>query len=186
VRLRNSRRTLPIPPLLASLAVGGFQVSTDEKGTYAAAARACTNAVAVASACGTFEVGTEASGFERLTSLRQILTLRHHPHRAPCACHLTRLVESILWRHAKRRYACAARYWRYRWFVGEKTEHFAQVCVRLLSPLISSVLKLANEEAVTYLLALLPPHNLGAPHQPHQDRQSTLEPDLRTFCGSCA
>jgi hypothetical protein len=42
------------------------------------------------------------------------------------------------------------------------------------------MLKFANEEAATYLLALLP-HILGAPHQPRQDRQSTLEPDLRTF-----
>jgi hypothetical protein len=44
-------------------------VSTDKKGIlYAAAARACANAVAAASACGAFEVGTGASGFERLTS----------------------------------------------------------------------------------------------------------------------
>ena len=56
-------------PLLASLAVEGFPVSTDERGRYVAAARACTNAVAVASACGTFEVGTDASGLERLTRL---------------------------------------------------------------------------------------------------------------------
>ena len=57
--------------------------------------------------------------------------------------------------------------------------------MRLLSPLVSYVLKLANEEVVTYLLALPPPHNLGAPHQPDQDRRNTLEPDLRTFCRSC-
>jgi hypothetical protein len=55
----------PFPPLLASLAVGGFQ--RIRKGMYAAAARACANAVATTSACGAFEVGTGASGFERLT-----------------------------------------------------------------------------------------------------------------------
>ena len=46
--------------------------------------------------------------------------------------------------------------------------------------LVSYMLKFADEETVTYLLALLPPHILGAPHQPRQDRQSTLEPDSRT------
>ena len=30
----------------------------------------------------------------------------------------------------------------------------------------------------TYLLALLPPRILGAPHQPRRGRQSTLDPDL--------
>jgi hypothetical protein len=35
--------------------------------------------------------------------------------------------------------------------------------------------------SVHYLRALLLPHILGAPHQPRQDRQSTLEPDLRPF-----
>jgi hypothetical protein len=146
------------------------------------------NAVATASACGAFEVGTGASGFERLTgspsdsgagalSPSGVLRLPSDTAGGRVSCGGMLDEGTLVPRgigdignlserrpSTSRKCACAS-------------SHSAR-------GLVSYMLKFANEEAATYLLALLP-HILGVPHQPRQDRISTLGPESRTFCRNC-